>query len=85
MFLFFNLTFYLLIFWLCWVFVAVIGLSLVAVCRLLIVVASLVSAHGLSCPTACGIFPDQGSNLCPLPWQADPLPLDHKESPQCSF
>ena len=23
-------------------------------------------AHGLSCSTACGIFPDQGSNPCPL-------------------
>ena len=22
--------------------------------------------HGLSCSAACGIFPDQGSNLCPL-------------------
>ena len=22
--------------------------------------------HGLSCSTACGIFPDQGSNPCPL-------------------
>ena len=28
-------------------------------------------AHGLSCSTACGIFPDQGSNPCPLHWQAD--------------
>ena len=28
-------------------------------------------AHGLSCSTACGIFLDQGSNLCPLCWQAD--------------
>ena len=28
-------------------------------------------AHGLSCSTARGIFPDQGSNLCPLHWQAD--------------
>ena len=27
-------------------------------------------AHGLSCSTACGIFPDQGSNPCPLHWQA---------------
>ena len=27
--------------------------------------------HGLSCSTACGIFPDQGSNPCPLPWQED--------------
>ena len=24
-----------------------------------------------SCSTACGIFPDQGSNPCPLHWQAD--------------
>ena len=28
-------------------------------------------AHGLSCFTTCGIFPDQGLNLCPLHWQAD--------------
>ena len=28
-------------------------------------------AHRLSCSTACGIFLDQGSNLCPLHWQAD--------------
>ena len=27
-------------------------------------------AHGLSCSAACGIFPDQGSNPCPLHWQA---------------
>ena len=27
--------------------------------------------HGLSCPTACGIFLDQGSNSCPLHCQAD--------------
>ena len=27
--------------------------------------------HGLSCSEACGIFPDQGSNLCPLHWQTD--------------
>ena len=36
--------------------------------------ASIVVAHGLSCSTAqkiCGIFPDQGSNPCPLHWQAD--------------
>ena len=40
-----------------------------AECRLLIAVASSVAecryqAHGLSCPTACGIFLDQGSNSC---------------------
>ena len=25
----------------------------------------------LSCPEACGIFQDQGLNLCPMHWQAD--------------
>ena len=28
-----------------------------------------------------GIFPDQGSNQCPLPWQKDSQPLDHQGSP----
>lgn len=28
---------------------------------------SVVAAHGLSSPSACGIFPDQVSNPCPLP------------------
>ena len=32
---------------------------------------SVVVAHGLSRSAACGIFPDQGSNPCPLHWQAD--------------
>ena len=32
---------------------------------------SVVVAHGLSCSVACGIFPDQGSNPCPLQWQVD--------------
>ena len=30
-----------------------------------------VVACGISCSMACGIFPDQGSNPCPLHWQAD--------------
>ena len=61
-------------FWPCWVFIATRGLSLVAVCWLLISVASLVVepglqaervgsgvvVPGLSCPTAHGIFPDRG-------------------------
>ena len=25
----------------------------------------------LICPAACGIFPNQGSNSCPLHWQVD--------------
>ena len=42
---------------------------------------SVVVAHGPSCSVACGIFPDQGSNLCPLHWQADSQPLRHQGSP----
>ena len=35
-----------------------------------------------SCPVACGILLlDQGSNPCPLHWQADCYPLDHQGSP----
>ena len=30
--------------------------------------------RGLSCSRACGIIPDQGSNLCLLHWQADSQP-----------
>ena len=59
------------------------GLLFVAVRGLLIAVASLVVEHGLysagsvvvvqslSCSAACAIFSDQGSNPCPLHWQAD--------------
>ena len=43
---------------------------------------SVVVAHGPSCSTACGIFPDQGSNPCPLHWQADSQPLCHQGSPE---
>ena len=32
--------------------------------------ASVVVAHRLSCSAACGIFLAQGSNPCPLCWQA---------------
>ena len=42
---------------------------------------SVVVAHGPSCSTAYGIFPDQGSNPCPLLWQADSQPLRHQGSP----
>ena len=42
---------------------------------------SVVMAHGPSCSAACGIFPDQGSNPCPLHWQADSQPLRHQGSP----
>ena len=32
---------------------------------------SVVVVQGLSCSVACEIFLDQGSNQCPLYWQAD--------------
>ena len=30
---------------------------------------SVVVGHELSCSSACGIFPDQGLDLCPMHWQ----------------
>ena len=74
-----TLYFIYLFFWLRWVFVAARGLSscgerrllFLAACGLLIAVASLVAEHGLSCSAACGIFPAQGLNPCPLHWQVD--------------
>ena len=93
-------------FWLCWVFVAACGLSLVAasgghsssrcaglsLSRPLLLrstgsrrAGSVIVAHGPSCSAACGIFPDQGSNPCPLHWQADSQPLCHQGSPVVFF
>ena len=95
--------FFFLNFWLCWVFISVRGLSLVAAsgghsssrCTGLSLsqplllqstgsrrAGSVVVAHGLNCSAACGIFPDQGSNPCPLHWQADSQPLRHQGSPR---
>ena len=42
---------------------------------------SVVVGYGLRCSTAYGMFPDQGSNLCLLPWQADSLLLSHQGKP----
>ena len=102
---FFN--FYLFIYlWLCWVFVSVRGLSLVAAsgghssmqCAGLSLswplllrstgsrrAGSVTVAHRPSRSAACGIFPDQGSNPCPLHWQADSQPLHHQGSPLVSL
>ena len=46
---------------------------------------SVIVAHGPSRSAACGIFPDQGSNPCPLHWQADSQPLRHQGSPNFFF
>ena len=68
---------YLFIFWLHWVFVVARAFSLVATSEGYF----LVVVHRLSCSAACGIFLDQGSNPCPLPWQVNSDPLCHQESP----
>jgi len=47
--------------------------------------ALAVVAQGLSCPTASGIFPDQGSKPCPLHWQGESLPLEHWRSFPLAF
>ena len=105
-FFFLNFIYLFIYLWLCWVFVSVRGLSLVAASRghsssrcaglslsrpLLLRstgsrrAGSVVVAHGPSCFVACGIFPDQGSNPCPLHWQADSQPLRHQGSPEQAF
>ena len=99
---FFLFFFFFIYLWLCWVFISVWGLSLVAEsgghsssrCAGLSLswplllrstgsrrAGSVIVAHGPSCFAACGIFPDQASNPCPLHWQADSQPLRHQGSP----
>ena len=46
---------------------------------------STVVVYHFSCSMARGIFPDQGSNPCPLYWQVDSLPLSCQGSPQLTF
>ena len=43
--------------------------------------ASIIVAKGLTSSVACGIFPDQELNPCPLRWQADSLLLSHWKNP----
>ena len=43
-----------------------------------------VMVHGLGCFEACGILPDQGPNLCLLPWPVDSLPLSHQGRRPCA-
>ena len=38
-------------------------------------------AHGLSCPTARGVFPDRRPDQCPLQWWAGSSPLSPREAP----
>ena len=60
--------------------VAVVGLGSCASWAL-----STVMAHRPSCFTACGIFPDQGLNLCLLHLQADSSLLSHQGNPPIYF
>ena len=73
------------------------GPLFIAVRRPLTIAASPVAEHRLQtrrlsgcgsrarCSAACGILPDQGSNPCPLHWQADSQPLRHRGSPLLSI
>ena len=47
--------------------------------------ASALVAHRLSCSEPYGIFPDQGSNLCPLHWQVDSNPMYYQRSASTLF
>ena len=47
--------------------------------------SSAVVAHRLSCPVACRIFPDEGSNPCSPHWQVDLLPLSLQGNPPNIF
>ena len=82
-------------FWLCYIFVAAHRLSLVAGTTLHCsslwwplslwspgpkYMGSVVVTHRFS-STARGVFPDQGSHLCPLQWWADSYLLYHQGSP----
>ena len=44
-----------------------------------------VAAQGLNCSRTCAVFPGQGSDPCPLHWQADSLPSSHQGSPMNTF
>ena len=80
-----SLICYFIYFWLHWVCMAVHRISLIAVSLgfslwwllLLQGTGSEAVAHGHRCSEACGIFPDQGWNSCPLHWQTDSYPLHH--------
>ena len=45
----------------------------------------MVVAHRLSYSMACGIFPNQGLNLCLLNWHVDSLPQSYQGSPVFSY
>ena len=46
-------------------------------------VGSVIVAHRFSYSKPCEIFPDQGSNRCPLCWQAKSHPLCHQGRAIC--
>ena len=46
---------------------------------------SVAVLQGLSCSSACGIFPDQGVNPYPLHWQGDSYSLHTREVPSWNF
>ena len=59
--------------------------SSVAAAHGLLSAGSVVLAHGLRCSVACGIFPDQELNPCPLHWWVGSYPLHNQGSPQVAL
>ena len=49
------------------------------------VLASVVVQHRFSCPVACGVFLDQGSNHCPLIGRQTPKYWTIREIPKLSI
>ena len=66
-----------------WALVAAVRSSIAVAPRLQSIQSSW--RMGFRCFEACGIFLDQGSNTCLLPWQADSYPLYHQGSPLNHF
>ena len=68
-----NIFYSFICLWLLWVCVDVCGFSRVAMPRLLLLQSTgpVAVARGLRCLLAHAVFPDPGSNSCPLHWQGD--------------
>lgn len=72
------------IFWLLWSFLLMGFLWLPSFDYSLIVAPSqCLWHHELSCSVGCGIFLDQGSNLCPPHWQAGSYHRATREDQRC--
>ena len=61
------------------------GLAGFSSCSMRVSSCGSAALPGLCCSAVCGIFLDQGTNLCLLHWQVGSLPLSHQGSPRNVF